>query len=324
MSPVPTPPLRRPFTVVSLFDGISCGREALRQCGLPASNVRYYASEIDRAAMRVANDRFPHTVQLGDVRNVQYRDNTLCVSSQSATSETQTVATGPVDLLLAGSPCQGFSSNGDKMLFDDPRSALYFEFERLLQEIRPTHFLLENVVMPKDAEEMISKRLKPFGGQLYKLNSRDWSAQNRPRLYWTNIPHQSQSGGQRSTRTHRRTDAMVCQHRTKHRFPRTLKAVVGKGYGGVHHRPHGFYTGGFKPLQEKGACITRSGWLCSFFVHQHGKKRKFTAEECELLQTLPKGYTRAAGSDNARVALIGNAWTVAVIADLLRPALAGN
>ena len=71
-------------------------------------------------------------------------------------------------------------------------------------------------------------------------------------------------------------------------------------------------------MQEKGNCITRSGWLCSFFVIQHGQKRKFKATECELMQTLPMGYTQCAGSDNARVALIGNAWTVAVIVDLLR------
>lgn len=95
-----------------------------------------------------------------------------------------------------------------------------------------------------------------------------------------------------------------------------MSDIIKNGYDGIYHRSHGYYKGGFKEKQEKAMCVPRSGWLSSFFVHQHGKRREFTADECEELQTLPHHYTYDAGSDSARVSLIGNAWTVVVIRDL--------
>lgn len=317
-----------PKILLSLFDGISCGREAVRQCGVPSSQIRYFASEIDPNAIRVAQHRFPDTVQIGDVKQVRYRNGTLH-------SENGNHRIGRVFLLLAGSPCQGFSSNGEKKLFDDPRSALYFDFERILRETSPRYFLLENVAMPKHIEEHITKRLAPYGARLHRLNSNNWSAQNRPRLYWTNLPLDvvvHRRGGARSGRANHTT--CIIHHpvtarahtsrkrRRIHTSPLTMRAIVGKHYEGMHHRGHGYYKGGFHPNQEKGSCITRSGWLGSFFVQENGVRRKFTAEECEQMQTLPIGYTSRAGSDNARVALIGNAWTVSVIRELLSGVIA--
>lgn len=293
----------RSITVVSLFDGISCGREALRHCGMHSSNLKYYASEIDANAIKVATSRHPDIIQVGDVTHLKYQNGTLVNKNSN-----DRYRIGKVHLLLAGSPCQGFSSNGDLKLFNDSRSSLYFEFERLLQELQPTYFLLENVAMPSAAEAFINKRLSRFGAQLHKINSKDWSAQNRPRLYWTNIP---------TTAANR----LNWQMNKQNRIPRTMKAIIGKGYEGIYHRPHGYYKGGFKVQQEKGSCITRSGWLGSFFVHQNGVRRKFRASECEQMQTLPIGYTDSIESEHMRVALIGNAWTVSVISALIHSIL---
>jgi DNA-cytosine methyltransferase len=156
------------MNVLSLFDGMSCGRLALERAGFPITN--YYASEIDKYAIQVARDNFPDTVHLGDV--------------------TQVVAANfpKIDLLLGGSPCQGFSFAGGQLAFDDPRSKLFFEFVRLLKELKPRWFFLENVPMKQEFQDVISEHL---GVKPVRLNSNIVSAQNRDRLYWTNIPVKS-------------------------------------------------------------------------------------------------------------------------------------
>jgi len=288
--------MKNQYTIVSLFDGISCGREAIRQCKIADKNIKYYASEIDPVAIRVAQKRYPNITQIGDVCNISYKNGVIRTKSANYN-------VGKVHLLLAGSPCQGFSSNGNRKLLQDERSVLFFQFARLLKEIQPTYFLLENVRMPGDVENVITKRLCKYNTSLYRLNSRNWCAQNRDRLYWTNIPNDARF-------------LTTAPHRSK-QYAFIVPDIIKDGYDGIYHRPHGYYKGGFKEKQEKAPCITRCAWLSSFFVHQHGKRRKFTADECEELQTLPHHYTYDAGSDSARVSLIGNAWTVAVIRDLL-------
>lgn len=153
------------MNVLSLFDGMSCGQLALRELGIPVTN--YFASEIDKGAMTITMHNFPNTKQLGDVRFVKATD------------------LPPIDLILAGSPCQGFSQSGLKKNLEDPRSALYFEFERLLIECKPKYFLLENVVMDDWPEQVITTRL---GYDPIKLCGGLFGAIRRPRLYWTNIP----------------------------------------------------------------------------------------------------------------------------------------
>ena len=160
--------------VLSLFDGMSCGRIALDQLGIPVD--KYYASEIDKYAIQVSQANYPDIEQVGDICNLDpedYKD---------------------IDLILAGSPCQGFSFAGKQLAFDDPRSALFFEFIRLLKEIKPKYFLLENVRMKKEFLQVISEQVSecypeiPFGIEPIFINSSLVSAQSRQRYYWTNIP----------------------------------------------------------------------------------------------------------------------------------------
>ena len=155
--------------VLSLFDGMSCGQIALDRLGIEVD--KYYASEIDKYAMTIAKKNYPNTIHIGDVTKV---DGTKL---------------DKIDLMIGGSPCQGFSFAGKQLNFKDPRSALYFEFVRLLKETKPKYFLLENVRMKKEFQAIITKDL---GVEPIMINSSLLSAQNRVRLYWTNIPNVSQ------------------------------------------------------------------------------------------------------------------------------------
>lgn len=165
--------------VLSLFDGMSCGQLALQRLGIEVDT--YYASEIDKYAIQVTQANFPETIQVGDVCELKAKDYQ------------------DIDLILAGSPCQGFSFAGKQLAFDDPRSALFFEFVRLLKEIKPKYFLLENVRMKQQFQDVITEQVSACypdfeGGDLLGsqikpilINSALLSAQNRERLYWTNI-----------------------------------------------------------------------------------------------------------------------------------------
>ena len=170
--------------VLSLFDGMSCGRIALDRLGIAVDT--YYASEIDKYAIEVAQKNYPDTIHVGDVTQLNADDFQ------------------DVDLILAGSPCQGFSFAGNQLAFDDPRSALFFEFIRLLKAIKPKYFLLENVRMKKEFLEVITEQVSScypefqghdlFGGRIEPIliNSSLVSAQSRERYYWTNIPNITQ------------------------------------------------------------------------------------------------------------------------------------
>ena len=153
------------MNILSLFDGMSCGRLALDRLGIKVD--KYYASEIDKYAIQVASANYPDTIQIGDVCDVKGEDYPN------------------IDLILAGSPCQGFSFAGKQLAFDDPRSALFFEFVRVLKEVNPKYFLLENVKMKKEFLDIISDQV---GVEPILINSSLLSAQNRQRYYWTNIP----------------------------------------------------------------------------------------------------------------------------------------
>lgn len=161
------------MNVLSLFDGMSCGQIALDQLGIKVDN--YYAAEIDKYAIEIAKKNYPNTIHLGDVTSIYVKDKRLNLPQ--------------IDLLLGGSPCQGFSFAGKQLNFDDPRSALFFEFVRLLKECNPKYFLLENVRMKKEYQDVITEHL---GVEPIMINSALVSAQNRVRLYWTNIPNITQ------------------------------------------------------------------------------------------------------------------------------------
>lgn len=157
------------MNVLSLFDGISTGRLALSMAGIQVD--RYFSSEIEKAPMEISARNWTDIEQLGDIRGIKAK------------------ALPKIDLVIGGSPCQGFSRNGRHLNFDDPRSALFFEYVRVLAEVKAKNpaakFLLENVAMKKEWEAAITEAL---GVDPLHLNSSLVSAQNRPRTYWTNIP----------------------------------------------------------------------------------------------------------------------------------------
>jgi len=156
------------MNVLSLFDGMSCGQQALQRAGIKVDN--YFASEIDKYAIEVARKNFPNTIQMGDVTEIIVPNIIDQVE---------------IDLLMGGSPCQGFSFAGGQLAFDDPRSKLFFEFVRIKEELQPKYFLLENVKMKQEFQDVITKYM---GVEPIEINSSLFSAQNRRRLYWTNIP----------------------------------------------------------------------------------------------------------------------------------------
>lgn len=158
------------MNVLSLFDGMSCGRIALRELGIEPEH--YYASEIDKFAISQTRLNFPDTIHLGDV--TKWRE--------------WEIDWGTIDLILAGSPCQGFSFAGKQLAFDDPRSKLFFVFVDILSHVKALNpdvfFLLENVNMKKEHMRVITEYC---GVHPVNINSNLVSAQNRNRWYWTNI-----------------------------------------------------------------------------------------------------------------------------------------
>ena len=162
------------LNVLSLFDGMSCGQIALDRLNIKVN--KYYASEIDPYCISVTQFNYENTIQLGDIREIKGKD------------------LGHIDLIVGGSPCQGFSfSQRNRLNFDDPRSALFFEYVRVLNECREINpdifFLLENVRMSNKSKDVITKYM---GVEPININSALVSAQSRNRLYWTNIPNVTQ------------------------------------------------------------------------------------------------------------------------------------
>jgi len=156
------------MNVLSLFDGMSCGQIALERAGIPVN--LYMASEIDKYAIQIAKKNYPDTFHMGDVQRVDIN------------------GMPKIDLILAGSPCQGFSFAGKQLAFDDPRSKLFFEFIRILKECRERNphvkFLLENVRMKQEYKDVITDYV---GVEPIQINSALVSAQNRQREYWSNL-----------------------------------------------------------------------------------------------------------------------------------------
>lgn len=166
------------MNVLSLFDGMSAGRIALERAGIKVDN--YFASEIDKYAIKVSKANWQDVTHVGDVTNLSYKDGVLYTEAGEFPVK--------IDLVIGGSPCVGFSMAGKQLAFADPQSKLYFEYERLLKEVRAYNpeakFLLENVKMKQEYKDTISERL---GVTPIAINSNLVSAQNRHRLYWTDI-----------------------------------------------------------------------------------------------------------------------------------------
>lgn len=328
------------MNVLSLFDGISCGRLALERAGL--SIDRYYASEIDKNAIKVTMERFPDTIQLGDVTKIDF---------------TQFI--GKIDLILAGSPCQNLSPAGNGKGLEGDQSKLFFKFVEALNIIKPKYFLLENVKMKKEWQDIMSSYV---GVEPIEINSALVSAQRRKRLYWTNIPNiilPEDKGILLKDIIHENIDNMPREELEPY-IINLSKAITilenesknGKiGYIGIDSQGTRIYNIHGKSVTLMGnsgglggntglylfGCITpdrlnkrQNGQRFNdgekFYtltaIDQHGILtdgyiRKLTPVECERLQTVPEGYTDVGISNTARYKALGNGWTVDVIAHIL-------
>jgi len=279
--------------VVSLFDGISCLQIALNKSGIPYEN--YYASEIDKPCMTITQNNYPSTIQLGNICDLKKSD-----------------FPSDIDLLVGGSPCQGFSLMGKQLNFDDSRSKLFFEYVRLWKELKPKYFILENVKMRQDIQDAISDIL---GVKPIEINSALFSGQNRRRLYWTNIPKVAQKIKQLNGQGVGITGKSLLTDQTYE------IATVRKGKNGSPRQI-------VKPATDKLPCLTasyykginadgRPGKAKSFGDYERGKIEMLSPVECERMQTVPEDYT-AGVAKTQRYKALGNGFTVEVIAYILR------
>lgn len=297
------------LTVLSLFDGISGGQQALKELGIPIK--AYYASEIDKSAIAITQKNHPNTIQLGDVRAIKASD------------------LPKIDLLLAGSPCTGFSKAGKRLNFEDPQSFLFFEFLRLYRELEPTRFLLENVKMQNDWLYKISDYVSIQG---VPLNSNCFSPQTRLRYYWTNLKFKPR----------KRTCKLTIANILEPNYDNLLEQSRYQ-YHPITHNPTNNSThilGGLLTTTETPRAMPIKT-LSDLRSHQrvmniYGKSltlttqrigfismplllyiRQLTMLELERLQTFPDGYTSCVNKTARRRAL-GNSWNVATIKHILK------
>ena len=301
------------MNVLSLFDGMSCGQIALQKSGFQVD--KYFASEIDKYAIKVARANYPDMVHLGDVRDVGADD------------------LPQIDLLIGGSPCQGFSFAGKQLNFDDPRSKLFWEYVRLLRELQPKYFLLENVKMKQESMDVITEAL---GVEPIFINSNLVSAQNRQRYYWTNIPMDKLPDDKGIMLKDILEDGYVDRDKShcidanyfkggnlKSYFEKNRRQLVFSDDGLCHVgdadlKGHGYVRRVYHPDgKAPSLCAASGGNLEPKTFISPDSWRKLTPLECERLQTVPEGYT-AHVSNTQRYRMLGNGWTVDVIAHIMK------
>lgn len=273
------------INVLSLFDGMSCGQIALNRLDIKVS--KYYASEIDKPAIKVTQHNYPETIQVGDVTKLKGED------------------LPQIDLLIGGSPCQGFSFAGKKLNFEDPRSILFFEFVRLLDECKPKYFLLENVKMKKEWQDVISDLL---GVQPMRINSSKFTAAKRDRLYWTNIPNISEP-----------TDKEISFDDINSNSDNWLEDERVERIANWKAQQKPLKNATFIGRKSKLPCLTARGYNqyhSGMILISNGEKYRYlTNEEAEMAQGVPVGYTSIC-NDRERSHMLGNGWTVDVIAHI--------
>lgn len=297
--------------VLSLFDGICCGHLALERAGIKIDS--YDAYEIEKNAIKATETNFPDVIQHGDV-----------------TKEDFTKYKGKIDLIIGRSPCQGFSSSGKQLNFNDPRSKLFFEYVRAIKECQPKYFLLENVVMKKEWQDIISSYL---GVEPIEINSSLVSAQNRRRLYWTNIPNVTLPEDKNIALEDILED-IEFPNPAAIRGRRLNKAtIVGRRLDKNGHRKDTDKTTPITQCLEvratntdKSNCLTtvdKDNVLTPLPIGRHPDAfknnlpfRYYTTKEMCRLQTVPDDFLNMIPDSAARKAL-GNGWTVDVIAHIL-------
>ena len=282
--------------VLSPFDGISCGQVAFDRVGIKVD--KYYASEIEPSSIKITQKNYPNTIQCGDIRNINGYDFKN------------------IDILIGGSPCQGLSrAKTNRKNLQDERSILFYDFIRILNESNPKYFLLENVKMDKESEDEFTKLL---GVEPIEINSSIISAQNRVRLYWTNIPNITLPNDKgilirdilEKTPYQLFSDERI--EKTKVKTKNYYKwDISGKGYYSQQDRAY------FK--DGKMCCVPKTNVKSKVnVVEDDAVYRRLSPIEVERLQTLPDNYTLCEGvSDTKRYESIGNGWTVDVIAHIL-------
>lgn len=325
------------MNILSLFDGISAGRLALERAGVPVK--AYYASEIDKYAIAVTQKNYPDTIQIGDVTKVMGAD------------------LPKIDILIGGSPCTGFSFAGKQLNFEDRQSKLFFEYVRLLRELKPKYFLLENVKMKKEYEQVITDIL---GVEPINICSSLLSAQRRKRLYWTNIPEievpkdksimlediilERTNPGididdlkvpldksfiildkevQKGKVGYFRKDCQANRVYYVHGKAVTLCGEAGGGAAKMGQYLFGCITPDRLEKRQNGQRFSigkKSYTLTAQDKHgilTEGYIRKLHPIECERLQTFPDNWTESI-SNSQRYKCLGNSWTVDVIAHIFK------
>lgn len=303
--------------VLSLFDGIGCARLALDKLNIPIES--YFASEIDKYAIKIATNNYSDIIEIGDIRNISYKNGTL-------TTDNGIFNVDEFDLVCGGSPCQSFTFAGKRqgmstsseykiVTLDDylkyknenieflGQSYLFWEYMRLLNEIKPKYFFLENVKMEKEWRDIISFNLNTLP---IEINSNCFSAQNRQRLYWTNI--------KRNILKRLKPNETVLRNIVSDEFDIDKYSLSKEHYNAFLKS----YNWKSDSLNNKSKPLLASYFKqpphCPYIPSNISDSgfRRLSPIECERLQTLPDNYTKGI-SDSQRYKCIGNGWTVDVI-----------
>lgn len=306
------------MNVLSLFDGISCGQESFRRLGVLFNGKEntYYASEIKKPGIKCALSNFPNTIEIGDVTQISFKDGVLY-------TEKGNFNVGQIDVLIGGSPCQDFSqarilSNKTIEGLKGQKSSLFYEYLRLLNEVKPKYFLLENVKMKQKSKEELDRYLGVVGKE---INSNLVSFQNRSRNYWSNLPFTQPADRYISFQDYKDTDPNRLQQAAVSLTPSRIRMWNnGRGRENMSSCPN--ITNAIKV-----GCLTRKQDRCpnSGLIEYKDFCRYLTKAEIELAQTLPVGYTDCL-SYNQTQDVCGDGWTVDVIAWILSylPIVNGN
>lgn len=296
--------------VLSLFDGICCGHLALERAGIKIDS--YDAYEIEKNAIKATETNFPDVVQHGDV-----------------TIEDFTKYKGKIDLLIGGSPCTNLSMAGNGQGLKGSQSKLFYEYARAIKEAQPKYFLLENVIMKKEWEDIITNIL---GVEPIEINSSLVSAQNRRRLYWTNIPNVTLPKDKNITLEDILEDIEFPNPAAIRRRRLNKATIVGRRLDKNGHRKDTDKTIPITQCLEvratntdKSNCLTtvdKDNVLTPLPIGRHPDAfknnlpfRYYTTKEMCRLQTVPDDFLNMIPDSAARKAL-GNGWTVDVIAHI--------
>lgn len=291
----------RPLRVMSLFDGISCGQLALQRAGIPVEV--YYASEINESTIKVTQRHFPKTVQLGDVSAIDF-----------------TLYEGKIDLLLGGSPCQSLSITMSQTREHlDGKSKLFFEYVRALREIKPKWFLLENVAsMTEECKNIISSQV---GCEPVLICSSRFSAQQRPRYYWTNVGTCEELMKNLPTNDTVVKDILQSPEEVQESMfynkPFHIEDLNKQVCAKMEIKNNDMHKRIFNPAFKMHTLTCISGGYHHKKVYLDGRVRRLTPVEYERLQNLPDDYTEGI-SQTERYSACGNGWTVDVITYILK------